>query len=381
MPTFTGQDAFKLLSDENVFDLNADYVQPLKYGRFETGIKFRYRFIPTNMQFIPGINSPLDTTAGGWADYSELIPAAYGTYVFENKNFEVEAGLRVEYVKIFYDVNPYHVTYKSDGYDYAQPFTNLRVAYKMNTNHALSFFYNRRVDRPSEVDIRIFPKYDDAEIIKVGNPGLRPQFTSNYELGYKTNWEQGYLYGAAYHRETQATITRISRTVPPSNLIYAIFQNAGRSYSTGMEIVLSHTFGKWANLSLNLNGYRNTIEAFTVENRYPVGSIFSAPEQQITSGSVKLNGLFHLMNNVDLQFTGSYLAPDIIPQGKIYARYTLDTGIKKTIQEGKGEVFLNASDLLNTLRVKKEVRGDGFYYLSTDYYETQVIRIGYNYKF
>ena len=87
------------------------------------------------------------------------------------------------------------------------------------------------------------------------------------------------------------------------------------------------------------------------------------------------------MNNVDLQFTGSYLAPDIMPQGKIYARYTLDTGIKKTIQEGKGEVFLNASDLLNTLRVKKEVHGDGFYYLSTDYYETQVIRIGYNYKF
>ncbi len=381
MPTFTGQDAFKLLSDENVFDLNADYVQPLKYGRFETGIKFRYRFIPTNMQFIPGINSPLDTTAGGWADYSELIPAAYGTYVFENKNFEVEAGLRVEYVKIFYDVNPYHVTYKSDGYDYTQPFPNLRVAYKMSTNHALSFFYNRRVDRPSEVDIRIFPKYDDAEIIKVGNPGLRPQFTSNYELGYKTNWEQGYLYGAAYHRETQATITRISRTVPPSNLIYAIFQNAGRSYSTGVEIVLTHAFGKWANLSLNLNGYRNTIEAFTVENRYPVGSIFSAPEQQLNSGSIKLNGLFHLSNDVDLQFTGSYLAPDIIPQGKIYARYTLDTGIKKTIQEGKGEVFLNASDLLNTLRVKKEVHGDGFYYLSTDYYETQVIRIGYNYKF
>lgn len=381
MPTFTGQDAFKLISDENVFDVNADYIQPLKYGRFETGLKFRYRFIPTNMQFIPGENSPLDTTAGGWADYSELIPAAYGTYVFENKTFELEAGLRVEYVKIFYDVNPYHVTYKSDGYDYTQPFPNLRVAYKINTNQTLSFFYNRRVDRPNEVDIRIFPKYDDAEIIKVGNPGLRPQFTSNYEIGYKTNWEQGYLYAAAYHREVQSTITRIARTVPPSNLIYTIFQNAGRSYSTGMEIVLTHAFGKAANVSLNLNGYRNTIEAFSVENRYPVGSIFSAPEQQLTSGSIKLNGVFHLANSIDLQFTGSYLAPDIIPQGKIYARYTLDTGIKKPIQNGKGEIFLNASDLLNTLRIKKEVHGDGFHYVSTDYYETQVIRLGYNYKF
>jgi len=47
------------------------------------------------------------------------------------------------------------------------------------------FFSNRRVDRPNEVDIRIFPKYDDAEIIKVGNPALRPQFTNSIELGYK----------------------------------------------------------------------------------------------------------------------------------------------------------------------------------------------------
>ena len=381
MPTFTGQDAFALISDENVFDLNADYVQPLKNGRFETGVKFRYRFIPTNMQFIPGINSPLDSTAGGWADYSELIPAVYGNYVFENKDFEMEAGLRVEYVKIFYDVNPDHVVYKSDGYNYTQPFPNLRIAYKMNTNNTLSFFYNRRVDRPNEVDIRIFPKYDDAEIIKVGNPGLRPQFTSSFELGYKTNWEQGYLYSSLYHKETQATITRIARTVPPSPLIYTIFQNAGRSYSSGIEIILSQNIGNWASLSLNLNGYRKTIEAFTVENKYPVESTFSAPMQQLNSGNIKLNGLFHLSNRVDFQFTASYLAPDIIPQGKIYARYTIDIGVKKSIQNGKGEVFLNASDLANTLVTKRDVQGDGFHYISTDYLETQVIRMGYTYKF
>jgi len=381
MPTFTGLDAFKLISDENVFDLNADYVQPLKYGRFETGIKFRYRFIPTNMQFIPGLNSPLDVTAGGWADYSELIPAVYGNYVFENKDFEVEAGLRLEYVKIFYDVNPDHVTYKSDGYNYTQPFPNLRLAYKINTNNTLSFFYNRRVDRPNEVDIRIFPKYDDAEIIKVGNPGLRPQFTSSYELGYKTNWDQGYFYSSIYHKDTQATITRIASTVPPSNLIYTIFQNAGRSYMSGFEVILSQNIGKIANLSLNLNGYRKTVDAFTVDNKYPVENTFSAPEQQLNSGSIKLNGLFHLSKSIDFQFTGSYLAPDIIPQGKIYARYTMDIGVKKSIQQGKGEVFLNGSDLFNTLVIKREVQGDGFNYVSTDYLETQVIRLGYNYKF
>ena len=46
-------------SYEQVGDLNVDYIQPLRYGRFETGLKLRKRYIPTNMQFFPGLNSPL----------------------------------------------------------------------------------------------------------------------------------------------------------------------------------------------------------------------------------------------------------------------------------------------------------------------------------
>lgn len=382
LPTTIGTDAFKLLSDEQVYDFNFDYIKPLKYGRIETGIKLRDRNIPTNMQFIPGINSVLDTNAGGWATYKELIPAVYGNYIFENKKWEAELGLRIEYVKIQYDVNPNHNTYKSDGYNYTQPFPNGRLAYKLNDRNKISIFYNRRVDRPNEVDIRIFPKYDDAEIIKVGNPALRPQFTNSFELGYKTSWHKGYFYSAAYHRFADGTITRISSIAQnSSNLIYAIFQNAGRSYNTGLEVVLSQDVAKWYSFNLNVNGYHNQINAFSVENKYPVPSTFVANKQEIISGNIKLNNTFHLPKNFDAQLTAIYLAPDIIPQGKIAQRFSLDLGIKKSLQKGKGELFLNATDILNTMIIKKEIQGQGFKYISTDYYETQVIRLGYSYKF
>ncbi|MCE9539906.1 MAG: TonB-dependent receptor, partial [Bacteroidetes bacterium] len=337
LPTTTGTDAFKLLSDEQVYDFNFDYIKPLKYGRIETGIKFRNRNIPTNMQFIPGTNSVLDTNAGGWATYIELIPAIYGNYVFENKKWEAELGLRVEYVKIQYDVNPNHNTYNSDGYNYTQPFPNGRLAYKIDDHNKISLFYNRRVDRPNEVDIRIFPKYDDAEIIKVGNPALRPQFTNSFELGYKVSWNKGYLYSAAYHRFADGTITRISSITPNSNLIYAIFQNAGRSYNTGLEIMLTQEVAKWYSFNLNLNGCHNQINAFRVENKYPVPNTFTADKQEIISGNIKLNNTFHLPKKMDAQLTAIYLAPDIIPQGKIAQRFSLDVGIKKVIQKGNGE--------------------------------------------
>jgi outer membrane receptor protein involved in Fe transport len=381
LPTYIGLDSFKLLSDEHVADLNIDYIQPLKYGRFETGLKFRRRYIPVNMEFKPGLNSPLDVNAGGYANYGETIPAVYGNYIIENDNFEIEAGLRLEYVRLEYDVNPDHVTYKSDGYNYTQPFPSVRAAWKVNDRNRISFFYNRRVDRPNEVDIRIFPKYDDAEIIKVGNPALRPQFTNSFELGHRTSWGGGYLVSSVYHKRMDATIARIGSIVSGSPLIYNIFQNAGKSYTTGIEMIFSQKATDWVTISLNLNGYKNIIDAFTVVNKYPVENVFSAPREEIFSGNIKLNTQFKFAKQLEGQISAIYLAPDLIPQGKILSRFSIDLGLKKGIQKGKGEIFLNATDVANTLNIRREITGTGFRYNSSDYYETQVFRLGYNYKF
>jgi outer membrane receptor protein involved in Fe transport len=255
------------------------------------------------------------------------------------------------------------------------------MGYKLNDQHKLTLSFNRRVDRPNEVDIRIFPKYDDAEIIKVGNPALRPQFTNSIELGYKNSWNQGYFYAAFYHRFSNGTITRISSIVPGSTLIYAIFQNAGKSTNSGLESIVNHQFSDFYRVNLNGTLYRNQINAFTVTNLYPATNIFSAEKQTVFSGNLKFNNNFKFRNGLEAQLTAVYLAPDIIPQGKIDARFSIDAGIKKSIQNGKGELFLNATDLLNTMVIRRNITGIGFRYLSDDYYETQVFRIGYSYKF
>ncbi|MEQ8905308.1 TonB-dependent receptor [Ekhidna sp.] len=381
-PSFSTEESFFLIADQKVADFNFDYTRPLKHGLLETGIKFRRRTIPTDMQFNPSaLNSVLDTGADGLATYTETIPAIYGNYIYEVKKLEAEIGLRVEYVDLQYDVDPNHNTYQSDGYDYLQPFPNARLTYRINDSNQLSAFYNRRVDRPDEVDIRIFPKYDDAEIIKVGNPGLQPQFTNSFELGYKNGWDKGYFYGATYHRFSDGTITRVATTVDTTNLIYNISQNAGKSSNTGIEVVISQEITDKINMNLNLNGYYNQIDAFTVVNQYPVENTFTADQQEVYSGNIKLNTNFKLGKNAEAQLSAIYLAPDIIPQGTIDSRFSLDLGVKKMIQNGKGELFLNATDLLNTMVIRKEINGNNFSYTSNDYYETQVIRFGYNFKF
>ena len=381
-PTYATQESFFLIADQKVADFTLDYTRPMRHGLLETGIKFRRRSIPTNMQFNPSAqHSVLDTGADGKARYLETIPAVYGNYRYEVKKLEAELGLRMEYVNLWYDVDPSHNTYQSDGYQYFQPFPSARLTYKVDDRNRLSVFYNRRVTRPDEVDIRIFPKYDDAEIIKVGNPALQPQFTTTLELGYKNVWEQGYLYGALYHRQSQGTITRVATTVDTTNLIYNISQNAGQSSNTGAEVVLTQDLGDFVNVMVNVNGYFNRIEAFEVQNRYPIVHTFRAEAQQTFSGNAKLITQLKYPGGLVGQISFVYLAPDIIPQGSIGARYAVDVGIKRSFQQGKGELFINATDLFNTLVPRKTILGEGFQYTSVDYYETQVIRLGYQYSF
>jgi hypothetical protein len=146
-------------------------------------------------------------------------------------------------------------------------------------------------------------------------------------------------------------------------------------------MVLTQAVSKEYSFNFNINAYRNQIDAFTVNNKYPTSHTFTSAAQEIFSGSMKMNNTFHFKHKLDAQLTAVYLAPDIIPQGKIKARFSLDLGIKKEIQKGKGELFVNATDLLNTMVIKKVITGNGFVYTSNDFYETQVFRLGYGYKF
>jgi hypothetical protein len=169
--------------------------------------------------------------------------------------------------------------------------------------------------------------------------------------------------------------------VPGNTLIYNIFQNAGESRNTGGEITYQQEVATWFSFNTGVSLYRNTIDAFTINNRYPVPTQYTMPRESITSWNSKLNGMFKLPKKTELQFSAVYLAPDIIPQGKIGSRFSVDMGVKKQVQNGRGVLFLNGTDLFNTLNPRREVRGNGFSLISTDYLETQVFRLGYSYKF
>ena len=380
-PASRGTDTTGLIADENIFDLTVDYSKPFKTGRLELGTKQRARIFPNDIYFKPGENSILDPGLAGSAEYREMLSAIYGTYIYELKKFELEAGLRVEYANVDYLVDPNHSVYKSTGFDYIDPFPSVRATWLISDRSRVSVFYNRRVDRPEEKNLRTFPTYASPEILSMGNPNLQPQFTQSVELGFRQSWDGGYLYTAAYHRMSTDILTKIITEVPSSNLLAEVDQNADKGQNTGIELVLNQQLGSKLRLNANGNIYRNKIGAFSIVNAYPSNISYTGEEQSIVAGNAKLNLIAKLPKDTELQVTGIYLAPDIIPQGKILSRYSIDAGLTKKIQNGKGELFINASDILNTLVMRYEIEGTTFKLKSDDYYETQVVRVGYMYRF
>ena len=181
------------------------------------------------------------------------------------------------------------------------------------------------------------------------NPCLCPQFARSIELGYKSTLE-GYLYASPIPQGRDATITKIAN-IPGSNLIYNIFQNAGNSHSQGLEVIVSNSIGS-GTFNLNLNGYKNTIGAFSVVNKCPEEKILS---RRKAGNPFREHLAYRAVSLCQAGGTSSLRRTwhtDAIPQGKSIVRFSIDAGVRKRVQRTKGELFVNVTDLANGLRLK-----------------------------
>lgn len=60
--------------------------------------------------------------------------------------------------------------------------------------------------------------------------------------------------------------------------------------------------------------------------------------------------------------------------------WSFRSGDKEVCTGERGD-FFKRDGSVNTMVTKREIKGDGFSYISEDFYETQAIRLGYSYKF
>ena len=382
-------DMTHIIAPEYTWLLNSDYRLPLAFGRLEAGVKGQIRTMPTDYTAVWGPGAVVYPGVGDWSDWRENIASVYGNLIVERRKFDVEAGLRLEQTWIGYKIseNNTYYTNKNDKYDYFRAFPNVRFTWKINQGNRLSLFYNYRVDRPSENELRIFPKSDDPENLKVGNPYLRPQFTQGVEAAYKYLWKGGSLFAAVYYKHIEEPFMRIYAvdTVAREQLglliMDKIYQNLGREQNLGAELLFDQQIAKNWKLSASFNIYRKRIDAFDGVIYFPYERTFHTAANSSTPWFAKINTSFVTLFKTQFQISGAYYSAKNAPQGRELSRWGVDAGAKRSFLGGKLEANVSATDIFATMRIRQELSGEGFTAVYGNYYESQVVRIGVKYKF
>lgn len=375
-------DKTRVLAPEYVYLLSADYTKPLAFGRLEAGVQGKLRHMPITYTVTKDpLNTALIYDFGDWSRWDENMAGGYMNLVSEFLKFDIEAGLRGEYTSVKYEFapNPY---FTESQYDYFSLFPNVRFTLKISKSNRISLFYNRRIDRPGEDVLRIFPKYDDPELLKIGNPSLRPQFTQNFELAHKLLWESGSFYTSLYHKIIDDYYTRIYIQDPVHNEItIKAYDNLGKATNTGLEITLDQNILSQWKVSASVNLYRNTIFAHSGEIEFPVHQAYSIDKRNDTPFFAKVISQVNLPNDFHLEITGQFFSAKNIGQGKELSRGGIDLGIKKLFLGSNLELSLSATDILNTMGIRQEIEGEGFNVEYQNFYETQVFTLACRYKF
>jgi hypothetical protein len=383
-PVRAGTDATHLDAEENTLPFQFDYIRPLRSGRLEAGTKLQKRWIPITYNVTPGVGSIIYPGLGDWSEWSEDIYAGYVNFVHERERFDVEAGLRLEQTDVNYELPPENIYYsQSDSYDYFDAFPNIRLTFHVDDVNSVAMHYNNRVDRPGEPELRIFAKYDDPELLKVGNPYLRPQFTESFEVAYERLWDTGSAILSAYHRSIDDPFTRvfaIDNSNPNYDVVNKIYQNVGSGDNTGLELIFSQDIGQYWRLTGSANWYENEIDAAQTTLLFPVQRPFSVPATQDNTWDGKLNSLFESPRGLRVQMSFVYYADKNIAQGLQAARSSVDLGISKPAFGGRGELVFSVVGLFNRFGIKQSIAGNGFNAIYENYYETQVVTFGINYQ-
>ena len=105
----------------------------------------------------------------------------YANVYFKKANFEWNAGLRGEYTRTK------GVSYVKDEInknDYFRLFPSVFAYYKLDEGNGLMAYYGKRIDRPSYQLVDPYVSYVSDVAVRMGNPGLKPQYTDAVELTY-----------------------------------------------------------------------------------------------------------------------------------------------------------------------------------------------------
>jgi outer membrane receptor protein involved in Fe transport len=231
----------------------ADYQTPtFKNTLLEFGVKDIMRTVNSDYTYYAAADASLNylpiasSSLSNAFNYQQNVAAGYLSYTVSlPKNYTIKAGARYEYTNITAD---FQTGSSVNIPNYGVLVPSLNVARKFENGNMIKLGYNRRIQRPSLEFLNPNIQASNALNITVGNPGLQPEFSNNFELAYSTHIKNNNLNLSAFVRNTNDAIQTIRST--SGDTVRTTFLNLGKQNAYGMSASVNLPLTK----KLNING-------------------------------------------------------------------------------------------------------------------------------
>lgn len=346
-----------------------DYTLPFHNKmKIETGLKSS--FVTTDNDFRSELRSQQEwknnESMSNRFSYRENVNAAYVSVHKEIGATTLQLGLRTELTHT--EGNSVTLNNKTIR-NYIDLFPSLLIQHALSKDNAIDFSYSRRIDRPSYQSLNPFTYYSDLFTMSQGNPMLKPQYASSYEVNYrrsKLNISLGYI-----QTKDVITTTLLTDTIKKTIILYEQNLAARRTFSISI------------NRPFDLTDWWSTINDATIYN-----SSFTSPElmgspfkNQRTTVELSTTQVFKLSPSINMELSGNYTSSQVYGTYIAKPIYGLDLGLSKSFAGERANIKLGVTDLFNQRQISIRSAIPYQDYQLGQKQESRVLRLTFSYNF
>lgn len=283
-------------------------------------------------------------------EYSTMIHSLYTTFAGEAGKLGYQAGLRGEYTDRFIKMVGEVDDYALNRWDI---YPTIHLSYELPANQQTMASYTRRLQRIRGWYLEPFYTWRNAYNIRIGNPNLEPEYIDSWELSYQKRFEKTIFSVDLYYRITNNKIDWVRSVYDDQpNVLLTTFENVGKDFSLGSEIMASFDPFSWWHFDVlgNLYDYRQRGELY--------GQDYSASS---FNWNARFNNDFRVTNSTRLQLRAMYNSPTIRAQGETSEYFITSMALRQSFMDNDLSFTFQIRDIFGTMARESVNYGDDFY--------------------
>ncbi|MFA9388322.1 MAG: TonB-dependent receptor domain-containing protein [Prolixibacteraceae bacterium] len=324
----------------DLMSFKIDYEKKFEKITLSTGGKYSYITTGNQLDFynIENEQALYDITKSNTFTYLEKVAALYAILdIKPTDQLVISAGLRMENTSSLGQLIS-EIPTEDDNIarNYTNLFPNIGLSFDDQKNNVISVSYGRRITRPNYQDLNPFENRSSELSAWKGNPFLKPNYISNYQVSYSFKRKLVISNNYSVTHDFFATIFEI--TEEKGNIL--VKRNMQKATNNGLTISYPFHFFKWWDLSsffnYNYETYKGDLEGTIIDLKASVYNL-------------RLQNNLRLPGDINMEITYDWNSPWIWRGSvKIESTYGINVGVKKDFFDHKLLVQLTASDIFRT---------------------------------